>query len=147
MAWSYDPTVMGTSTDAERLNSVRFLSGDTDTTDQLVQNEEIVFALSQTSNNIYYAAAFICDALANKFASLASVQLDGALEVDYNWLSDKYMKLAESIRTTAKRTSGGSMGIYAGGIYQSAVETARDINNNRVKPAFYKGQFSYDIQD
>ena len=52
MAWSYDATNLGTSTVAERLNSVRLLVGDTDTNDQQVQNEEIIFALNQTSDNV-----------------------------------------------------------------------------------------------
>ena len=49
MAWSYDATDLGTGTVSGRLNSVRLLVGDTDTNDQQVQNEEVIFALAQTS--------------------------------------------------------------------------------------------------
>ena len=51
MAWSYNPAQLGTSTAAERINSVRLLLGDTDTADQQVQNEEITFGLSQTGDS------------------------------------------------------------------------------------------------
>ena len=46
MAWSYDATDLGTGTASGRLNSVRLLVGDTDTTDQQVQNEEITLCSS-----------------------------------------------------------------------------------------------------
>ena len=45
MAWSYDPTDLNTTTASGRLNTVRLLVGDTDTTDQQVQNEEVTFSL------------------------------------------------------------------------------------------------------
>ena len=45
MSWSYDPTDLNTTTASGRLNTVRFLVGDTDTNDQKVQNEEIEFSL------------------------------------------------------------------------------------------------------
>ena len=41
MAWSYNPTDLDTLTASGRINTVRLLVGDTDTTDQQVQNEEI----------------------------------------------------------------------------------------------------------
>ena len=37
MSWSYDATNLTTNTDAGRLNSVRLLLGDTDTSDQQLQ--------------------------------------------------------------------------------------------------------------
>ena len=45
MAWSYSVADLNTTTSSGRLNTVRLLVGDTDTSDQLVQNEEITFAL------------------------------------------------------------------------------------------------------
>ena len=47
MAWSYDPTDLNTTTASGRLNTVRLLVGDTDTTDQQVQNEEVTFSLTE----------------------------------------------------------------------------------------------------
>jgi len=54
--WSYSVTDLNTTTASGRLNSVRLLVGDTDTSDQLVQDEEINFALAQANDNVYYAA-------------------------------------------------------------------------------------------
>ena len=52
MAWSYDPTDLNTTTASGRLNTVRLLVGDTDTTDQQVQNEEVTFSLTESGNSI-----------------------------------------------------------------------------------------------
>ena len=53
MAWSYDESDLETTSTFGRINAVRLLVGDTDSNDQQVQNEEIVFALTQTNNNVY----------------------------------------------------------------------------------------------
>ena len=47
MAWSYNPADLNTTTAAGRLNVVRLLTGDTNTQDQQVENEEITFALAE----------------------------------------------------------------------------------------------------
>jgi hypothetical protein len=60
MAWSYNPSNLGTDTDAERLNVVRYLVGDTDVNDQQVQDEEITFALSQVGDNVLFRRFFCC---------------------------------------------------------------------------------------
>ena len=59
MAWSYETTDLGTATASGRLNAVRLLVGDTDITDPQVQDEEILFALAQEGNNVYYAASWV----------------------------------------------------------------------------------------
>ena len=41
MTWSYDATDLDTETNSGRLNSVRYLVGDTQTSDEQVQNEEV----------------------------------------------------------------------------------------------------------
>jgi hypothetical protein len=94
MAWSYNPAQLGTSTEAERINSVRLLLGDTDTSDQQVQNEEIVFGLGQTSDNIYYAAAWSARVVSAKYSRKVTTSLDGALKADYSDLATHYSSLA-----------------------------------------------------
>ena len=83
MAWSYDESDLGTTTVSNRLNSVRLLLGDTDTTDQQVQNEEIVFALGQTSNNIYLSAAWAARVVTAKYSRQVTTNLSGDLSADY----------------------------------------------------------------
>ena len=45
MAWTYDETDLDKTTTSGRLNVVRLLIGDTDTNDQLVKNEEIIYVI------------------------------------------------------------------------------------------------------
>lgn len=146
MAWSYDETNIGTSTEAERINAVRLIVGDTDTNDQQVQNEEIVFALGQYNNRIYYAGAWIARAISSQYARRVTTKIDGALSAEYSDLSDKYRKLAENLEYQGKKVAG-ELGIVGGGIRVSEMETAGQLEN-RLKPAFRKTRFrnppSYD---
>jgi len=92
MAWTYDPTQLGTST----LMQVRFEIGDTDTTDQLLQDSEILYAAS-VENGIMGAAAKCCEALARKFARLADHNL-GPAGVKASQQFDHYNGLAKELR-------------------------------------------------
>lgn len=140
MSWSYDPNTLNTTTSAGRLNTVRLLVGDTDTTDQLVQNEEITFALSQTGDNVYYAAVWTCRAIAAKFSRMVTTQLDGALSANYSDKAKQYNQLAVQIEAQGKKTSGKALGISAGGISVAAMAVA-NATPDRVKPAFSITQF------
>lgn len=140
MSWSYDPNTLNTTTDSGRVNTVRLLVGDTDTTDQLVQNEEILFALTQTGNNVYYAAVWICRAIAAKFSRMVTTTLDGALSANYSDKAKQYNQLAVQVEAQGKKTSGKSLGVSAGGISVSAMGVANS-DPDRVKPAFSVNQF------
>lgn len=139
MTWSYDATALGTSTEAERINTVRLLLGDTDTTDQQIQNEEIIFALSQCNNRVYYAAAWSARAIASTYSRRVDTKLDGALSADYSDLAEKYRKLAETLEYQGKKI-GAELNIFAGGISESAVEAADQLTD-RMKPKFNQTQF------
>ena len=140
MSWSYDPNTLNTTTDSGRVNTVRLLVGDTDTTDQLVQNEEVLFALTQTGNNIYYAAVWVCRTISAKFARMVTTTLDGALSANYSDKAKQYNQLAVQIEAQGKKTSGKALGVSAGGISVSAMGVANS-NPDRVKPAFSVNQF------
>ena len=140
MSWSYDPNTLNTTTSAGRLNTVRLLVGDTDTTDQLVQNEEITFALSQTGDNVYYGAVWICRAIAAKFSRLVTTTLDGSLSANYSDKAKQYNQLAVQIESQGKKTSGKALGVFAGGISVSDM-TVVSATTDRVKPAFSITQF------
>ena len=139
MAWSYNPAQLGTSTEAERINSVRLLLGDTDTSDQQVQNEEIVFGLGQTSDNIYYAAAWSARVVSAKYSRKVTTSLDGALKADYSDLASHYSSLAETLEYQGKK-AGGGFGIKAGGIEISVIDSVRE-DTNRVPPSFRRDKF------
>jgi hypothetical protein len=140
MSWSYSASDLNTTTSSGRINTVRLLVGDTDTTDQLVQNEEITFALGQTGDNVYYAAVWICRAIAAKFSRMVTTQLDGALSANYSDKAKQYNQLAIQIEAQGKKTSGKALGISAGGISVAAMQLA-NADPDRVKPAFSVTQF------
>ena len=139
MAWSYDPTNLDTTTASGRLNTVRLLSGDTDTLDQQVQNEEITFALSENGNKIYYSAAWIARAISSKYSRKVTTNLSGALSADYSDLAKQYKVLADDLEYQGK-TSGGAIGVLAGGLTKTGVESVR-ANTDRIEPAFRRDRF------
>lgn len=140
MSWSYSPSDLNTTTASGRLNTVRLLVGDTDSADPLAQNEEVLFALSQTGNNVYYAAVWICRTIAAKFSRMVTTTLDGALSANYSDKAKQYNQLAVQIEAQGKKTSGKALGISAGGISVSAMGVANS-DPDRVMPAFGVRQF------
>ena len=139
MSWSYDPTDLNTTTASGRLNTVRLLIGDTDTLDQQVQNEEIMFALSENSNNTYYAGAWACRTLASKFSRMVTTQLDGALSANYSDLMQNYQQMADNLEYQGK-TSGAALGVRAGGLTKTSIETVR-ANTDRIEGSFRRDRF------
>lgn len=139
MAWSYDEGNLSTSTVNGRFNVVRLLLGDTDENDQQVKDEEIIFALAQANDNVYYAAAWCARTISSQYARKVDVQLDGALSAKYSSLSGQYSKLAENLEYQGKKSSA-SLGIKAGGITKSSVEVVRG-NTNRIEPSFRRDRF------
>ena len=94
MSWSYDSADLSTSTLSGQLNSTRFLLGDTNTNDQQVENEEVLFALAQNGYNIYKSAAWLARSLAAKYAKKVDIDLDGALSGAYSQLQEHFYALA-----------------------------------------------------
>ena len=139
MAWTYDPEELGLETLEERKNSVRFLVGDTDTNDQQMQDEEIVFALGQVGQNVYYAGAFVAEAIAAKFARLVTSEVDRTLRIRYSDMQAQYRALAKDLREQAMRVGG--LGVSAGGINVLEMTIARQ--NPIRPPATHKGEFDY----
>jgi hypothetical protein len=139
MSWSYDPTNLDTTSVAGRLNTVRLLVGDTDTNDQQVQNEEIVFALTESGNNIYSAAGWVARTIASQYSRRVDTQLDGALSANYSDLSEQYFKLAEDLEYRGK-TTGAVLGVSAGGITIADINAVR-ANTNRVEGSFRRDRF------
>lgn len=140
MGWTYDATNLDTSTASGRLNSVRLLIFDTDTNNQLLQDEEINFALSENNNRVYYAASYSAALLASKFSREVDTQLDETLEAKYSQLSEQYRNLSTSLREMGKKVSGSALGIAAGGINKTTIDSVRD-NANRPPAAFKQNQF------
>lgn len=56
MAWNYDATLLSEDTSVGRLYIIRLITGDTDTDDQQLQDEEIYWYLTRHGDSIRYAA-------------------------------------------------------------------------------------------
>ena len=138
MTFTYDVDDLGTTTASGRRNAVRFLVGDTDSTDVQVQDDEIAFALAQSGDNVYEAGAYCCRAIAAKYSRRVDTELDGALSASYSDLHAHYMALAENLESESKKQSG--LGIKAGGISEAAISLLRQ-DTDRVTPSFRRDRF------
>ena len=136
--FTYDIDDLGTTTASGRRNSVRFLVGDTDVLDVQAKDEEIAFALAQSSDNIYEAAAFVCRTIAAKYSRRVDTDLDGALSASYSDLYAHYISLADSLEAEAKKQNG--LGVKAGGISKAAISVVRQ-DTDRVAPSFRRDRF------
>lgn len=139
MAWSYDSYNLTTADITGRLNSVRLLVGDTVDSDPQVQDEEIVFALTESNNNIYAAASWVARTIASQYSRRVNTTLDGALSADYSDLAEQYYKLAEDLEYRGK-TNGAVLGVAAGGLTISEIQAVR-ANTNRVEGSFRRDRF------
>lgn len=108
MTWTYSNPA------ASDKDAVRFLVGDTDTSDQLVSNEEIEYTLEEFPDT-YLAAASVAESIASKFAREVTHSADG-LSYSGDQLSKHYTDMAERLRHLAKRRRRGGVVPYAGGI-------------------------------
>lgn len=99
--WSYtgDPS-------ARTIDKVRFLCGDTDSSNQQVMDDEIVFLLSEWNSNAYLAAAFASDAIAGKLSAKADLSRsvgDLSISTQYANQAKVYMERAASLRALSSR--------------------------------------------
>ena len=90
MTWTYSGNPANSSSDA-----VRFLIGDTDTTDQLISNEEIAYLVT-VHGNIRRVASESARAIAAKFARLMSRSI-GGLQADFSAKYRQYLELADNL--------------------------------------------------
>lgn len=100
MAWTYS----GDPSESD-LDEVRFLVGDTDSTDQLLSDEVIEYLIAKWTpvydSNIM-VAAMAAESIAAKFTREISYSADG-VSVGVNELQTKYDNLAASLRDQYKQ--------------------------------------------
>lgn len=136
--WTYsgDPS-------ASRKDAVRFLVGDTISTDPQLQDGEIEYVLT-IRPTIYGAAAQCCRSLSSQYSRKAdSVQAD--LRTTYSSIAKAYSMRAVEYETREAISGTGSQGLlYAGGISQTDKST-REQDTDRVNPAFNIGMTDNNI--
>lgn len=145
MAFTYDPTDLNTDTPDGRLNVLRYLIGDTDREDPLLDDGEIAFSLSQNGDNVYQSASACAMSLGARFAREVDTKLDGALSETKSQLSQQFYKLAKQLAYQATK-SGATLGTTSGGITLGNISYNRS-NPNRQPSSFYMGQFDNPNRD
>ena len=139
MTWTYagDPS-------ASARDAIRFLIGDTDTTDQLLSDEEIAWVNSEASGTstgttaLYDAAYRCCLTIASKLAREADKQI-GDLSVSMSQRAKAYREQAASLKELSGR-EGGVPIPYAGGITISDKDIDEE-NSDIFRSWFSSGQF------
>jgi hypothetical protein len=128
MTWTYtaDP---GSNVRDE----VRFLLGDTDSTDQQVSDEEILWTLDETPNT-YIAAALCLEALASKVSGRATNRAIGSLSISYLNRAQELLSRAKALRARASLKVARP---YVGGTSKMEKEVNRQ-NEDLVQPAIRK---------
>lgn len=140
MAWNY-----GGDPSANARDAIRFLIGDTDTNDQLINDEEIAWVNNQVTGSdtattgLYDVAVRCCLTIASKFSRLAD-QSVGDLKVSMSQKAVAYRLQAEELKSLSGR-EGSVPTPYAGGLTITDKEIDRD-NSNRIQPYFSGGQFT-----
>lgn len=131
MTWSYsgDP---GSS----NLDHVRFLLGDTNSSDPQLSNEEINFLLSENSDNVYAAATMGARALVSKFSRMVDKEI-GDLKYKYSDLVKHYISLIDQWK---RKAALSNITITAGGVFKSTGEADRS-NSAILQPDFVSDQF------
>lgn len=129
MTWGYDASLIATSP----LMQVRRLLGDTLSSDQQVQDEEITWSLSRW--NIYGATAEMALALSFQLARQVDV-VQGELKTNFSNRSKQYAALARQMKLLSNTSAMP---------YSGAVSIADKINvqsdTDRPPPDFQRGQF------
>jgi hypothetical protein len=139
MTFTYTASPGHTSPEKRR-DAVRLLISDTLESEALLQDDAIDFSISETSNDVYKAAAMCCRMLAARFSSIADTEVDG-MKQSYWKTRDAYMRLATQLEASSTRFSSGGIGApLAGGLTVQEFEEARD-DKNRVQPFFQINQF------
>lgn len=139
MSWTY-----GGDPSANARDAIRFLIGDTDTTDQLLSDEEIAWVNSEASGTstgttaLYDAAYRCCLTIASKLAREADKQI-GDLSVSMSQRAKAYREQAASLKALSGR-EGGVPIPYAGGITISDKEIDEE-NSDIFRTWFSSGQF------
>ena len=128
MTWTY-----GGDPSANNRDEVRFLSGDTDTTDQLVTDEEIAYAVAETSDN-KLAAAIICEALAAEFARYVDHVNGPAAEK-----ASQRVKHYETKAAKLRRQAGGAAKPLFGGQSLADKDTLNS-DTDVPQPFFYRSR-------
>ncbi len=132
MTWTYsgDPSLSD-------VDAIRFLIGDTDSSDQLLQNEEINYLLSLGGGSPEYAAFLGAESIAAKFSRLADSKV-GELSKSASQQAEGYRRLASDLKARFFAT-GGVLPSFGGISYDK--ERTYEMDTDLKSSPFKDGQF------
>ena len=123
-------------------DKVRFLIGDTDSNDPILQDGEITFLLT-TWGNIYAAAAYAAEAIAGRYAHKTNYSRSiGDLSI-----SESYATSAAEFRELAKSLKAQEVDFFppSAKINASAIVATADKLVQTYKTDFYTGMHDYTV--
>lgn len=126
MTWSYDPDNLGTSVK----DDLRLEIGDTDVNNQLLQDQEINWVITQ-EDSYWGQAARCCEMIARFFMVKADVKLGRALAITYSKMAEQYLDMSSRLRLKAS----GATVPYGGGVLV-ADKLGIAQNTGLTQPAF-----------
>lgn len=131
MSWNYSGRA-----DTDR-DKVRFLVGDTDPKDPLVQDEEIAYVVSEYPD-LRIAAACILRALAAKYSRQGTITV-GSVSKTLTMIAGQFAKRAEELDPCGLSVGGQALALPSfGGLTKSEKETLKD-DTDAVQPSFAIG--------
>lgn len=134
MSWSYSGNPA-----ASTLDKVRFLIGDTDTTDQQFSNEEINAILADNGDEPYATAIVLIEGLIARYSRYISKSV-GDLSISYGDRVKQYQSLLAGLR---RRATLQLCKPYAGGI-SIADKQIDQADSDVVQPYFKVGMHDSD---
>lgn len=135
MAWSYSGDPATSSKDA-----VRFLIFDTDTNDQLLQDAEINWCISQAGDSVYQAAHDAAYAIASKFSRMATSKTVGDLSLSYSDRAKAYFELANELLELGARREPPSPWVSPENMKRASDKTVPPTNGTE----YWTGQMDYE---
>jgi hypothetical protein len=133
VAWTYS----GDPSDSEK-DAVRFLIGDTDTTDQLLSDEEIQYTITE-SGSLYQAAHDCAYAIASSFARMATSKSVGDLSLSYSDRASSFYQVADRMLQLQAKRQPPTPWIDPDNIIRASQKTIPPSNGTE----FYTGQQDY----
>lgn len=132
MTWTYvDPN----TSDRDK---IRFLIGDTDSSDPLLSDEEIAFTLSEAGGSVYQAGHDSCYAIAAKFSRMATSKSVGDLSISYSDRAAAFAAQAERLLELGARREPPSVWVSPDSL-KRADDRVGGLNGTE----FWTGQMDY----
>lgn len=142
MTWTYDTSVLTEATATGRRNVVRLLIGDTDTSDQQLQNEEIDYFLDNNDDDVFTATKQAVLSLIAKYSRQVDTWM-GHTRVERSQRVRSYNKLYEQLCNDPSRLLAYML---VGGTSISEKETAA-ADSDAVQPLFSKNMDNHLTSD